>query len=309
MMAQQVQRRDQGSLPRVGAVVINYFRTADTLVCLESLRASSYPLTRIILLNYCAEEDALFEAGQDDLLILRPPENRGYAGNNNIGLRAAEELGCEWVFIANEDITLEREAIARLVTCVTADPQAAMAGPLVLHADEPGVIQSAGGRQTASWHWVHRGQNEPDEGQFSAVEEVDWLSGCGFLVKLAAIAPNFFDERYFAYYEETDLALGVRRKGAKILFCPTAKIWHKGVSRAYQPAANTTYYMTRNLFLLLAKHRAPVTARMRHWLGKLRTLLSFRLRPKWRGKREHADAIWQGLVDYRTRRWGQRPTR
>jgi hypothetical protein len=87
---------------------------------------------------------------------------------------------------------------------------------------------------------------------------------------------------------------------------PGAKIWHKGVQRNYQPGPNVTYYSTRNRFLMLSKHSAPLRAWLNAWLQTFRTLLSWSLRPKWRGMLDHRNAMWQGMYDFLNHRWGIR---
>ena len=111
------------------------------------------------------------------------------------------------------------------------------------------------------------------------------------------------DERFFCYWEETDWCLRAARACWQIVHVPGAKLWHKGVQRDYRPSPAVTYYITRNRFLLLAKHGAP----LRVWLGAtlqvLRTLASWTLRPKWRHLHSHRDAAWRGALDFLRQRW------
>ena len=86
-------------------------------------------------------------------------------------------------------------------------------------------------------------------------------------------------------------------------------IWHKGVQRDHQPQPPVTYYATRNQLLTLAKHHAPLTVWFLAWGQMLRTLTSWTVKPKWRSKREHRDAMWRGIVDFLHQRWGQMPSR
>ena len=66
-----------------------------------------------------------------------------------------------------------------------ADPAVGVLGPMVYHHDEPTVIQSAGGLLDGHFRAWHTGQNEDDTGQFPAVRNVDWISGCAILVRPA----------------------------------------------------------------------------------------------------------------------------
>jgi hypothetical protein len=86
---------------------------------------------------------------------------------------------------------------------------------------------------------------------------------------------------------------------------PAARVWHKGVQREYRPKPHVTYYSTRNHLLALYTHAAPATARAKLWLEIGRTLANWTLRPKWRDKRAHRDAMWRAVLDYLQGHWGQ----
>jgi GT2 family glycosyltransferase len=68
------------------------------------------------------------------------------------------------------------------------------------------------------------------------------------------------DERFFIYSEEKEWCIRAAKAGWKLVHVPGAKVWHKGVQRNYQPKPSFTYYSTRNHFIMLSKHRAPVYA-------------------------------------------------
>ena len=183
-----------------------------------------------------------------------------------------------------------------------------MLGPLVYHADEPEVIQSAGGYFDSHWNGLHFGINQPDTGQFGSTREVDWLNGCGILCRADVLKEiGGIDERFFLYNEEVDLCLRVKQSGWKIKIIPGAKLWHKGVNRNYQPSPDVTYYMVRNHFFLLQKHKAPLKVKIGAWAAQIRMVASYTLRPKWKHLRGHRDAAVQGMLDYIFHHMGKRP--
>ena len=295
---------------RLATVILNTDRCGDTLSCLKSLSEQTYDDNKIIVLDNCATEDCSSEIAHTypDVDLIQLSVNKGYAGNNNVGIEAALETGAEWVLILNEDVLLDPDALARLMDAVTARSDVGMAGPLVYHSDEPTVIQSAGGILNKYWLAYHRGQNEEDRNQFDHVEEVDWISGCAILIRRAVIQDvGSLDERYFYYWEETEWCLRARRAGWKIILVPQSRVWHKGVQRDYQPGPSTTYYWTRNWLMSLAKHNAPLSAWLFAGAQITRTLLSWTIKPSWSAKRDHRDAMLQGSLDFLRRRWGSRP--
>ncbi len=294
--------------PLVVTVILNTNRRADTLACLESLRSGTYTNHRVLVLDN-ASTDGSVEAISEhfpEVQIIPLTANLGYAGNNNVGIMAALELGADWVFVLNEDTILAPDCIERLVEAGTQDQRLGIVGPMVYHHDEPTTIQSAGGRIGPYWNAWHLAQKEPDQGQYAAPHQVDWISGCAILVRRQVIEQvGALDERFFYYWEETEWCLRTTRHGWRIMHIPAAQLWHKGVQRDYQPKPMVSYYNTRNHFLMMQKHHAPLTAWIYTWGQLLRTLTSYAIRPKWRHKAEHRDAMWRGIVDFLQQRHGK----
>lgn len=299
------------SQPLVISVILNTNRRDDTLECLASLSRNSYSNHKIIVLDNASTDGSVeaIRAAHPAVQFVALERNLGYAGNNNVGIELALQQGADWVFVLNEDIILDAECLAKLIEVGERDPQIGILGPLVYHHDEPTVIQSAGGMLGKYWESIHLGKNEADNGQFKAPHPVEWISGCAILVRRKAIEQaGMLDANYFIYWEETEWCIRVGRAGWKIMHVPQARIWHKGVQRDYQPKPSFTYYGTRNYLLTLSKHKAPLHVRLYVWLQILRTFTSWSIKPKWRHKREHRDAMWQGIRDYLRGRWGRMPS-
>ncbi|MCL4507647.1 MAG: glycosyltransferase family 2 protein [Chloroflexi bacterium] len=292
-------------------VILNTNRRADTCALLASLERNDYPNCQVIVLDNASTDGsvAAIRSSYPAAQIIELDKNLGYAGNNNVGIKTALLHGADWVFVLNEDTILAPDCISELVNVGQSNPSIGIVGPMVYHHDEPGVIQSAGGKLGRGWKAQHIGQNEMDHGQFSDAREVDWISGCAILVRRDVVEQvGMLDERFFYYWEETEWCLRAREGGWRITHVPQARIWHKGVQRAYHPSPNVTYYATRNRFLMLEKHHAPILVWLEAWQQTLRTLVSWSIKPKWREMLSHRDAMWQGVVDFLYHRWGMRST-
>jgi hypothetical protein len=296
--------------PEVIAVILNTNRRADTLACLASLAESDYANLSVLVLDNASTDGsaeavaAAFPAVQ----VLPLAQNLGYAGNNNVGITAALTQGADWVYVLNEDTVQAPDCLTNLLALGESDPRIGIVGPLVYHFDEPQVIQSAGGQLGRYWKSTHRGYNELDQGQYAQSTPVDFVSGCGMLVRRQLIEEQgALDARFFYYWEETEWCLRARRHGWQVVFVPTAKLWHKGVQRDYDPNPSVTYYNTRNMLLTLHKHQAPFSVQVVAWAEIARTVTSWTVKPRWRDKKAHRDAMVQGAMDYLRRRWGRRP--
>jgi GT2 family glycosyltransferase len=296
--------------PLVITVILNTNKREDTLACLASLAKTTYPNLRNIVLDNASTDGSAEAIRQQfpDAHLVSLTQNLGYAGNNNVGIQAALEMGADWVFVLNEDTLLDPDCISKLVEVGESDGKIGVLGPLVYHADEPSVIQSAGGVITPQWDAIQIGMNEDDRGQYAQPMDVGYISGCGILVRSNAIKQNgMIDARYFYYWEETEWCIRLNRAGWRIVNVPAAKMWHKGVQRHYNPKPSVAYYAVRNRLATMRKHHAPLAG----WAGALsqtlRTVISYTVRPKWQAKREFRDAMWRGLVDFAAGRWGKMP--
>ncbi len=296
--------------PIVVIVILNTNRRQDTLECLASIKQNSYANKKSIVLDN-ESTDGSFAAIQEQfpsVQIIRLVDNLGYAGNNNVGIEAAIAQGAEWIFVLNEDTILDPYCLTRLLEVGETDNQIGIVGPMVYHHDEPEIIQSAGGLLGLNWESIHLAKDEPDQGQFIDPHEVEWVSGCGIMLRRELISQvGALDARFFYYWEETEWCLRASKAGWKIVHVPSAKLWHKGVQRDYHPNPSTAYYKTRNRFLMLHKHHAPVRAWIVAWSQILRTLVSWTIKPKLRSMRPHRDAMWLGLRDFLRQTWGPMP--
>jgi GT2 family glycosyltransferase len=297
--------------PLLFVIVLNNNSRDDTVACLKSLTQSDYQNFKIILLDLASGQDTIefFHNEFPQIQIIPLIENLGYAGNNNIGIKAALEQGAEWLLILNNDTVLGVSCLSSLMHAGSRDSSVGVVGPLVYHYDEPDVIQSAGGVFDKDWRNIHLGLNEPDCGQYNAITEVDWVSGCAIMVRCALVEQvGPLDPDYFLYWEETEWCIRASRAGWKVVHVPYAKIWHKGVKRSYEPRAYVTYYMTRNYLFTLTKHKASFLVRIHAMARIFKTLLSWSIKPQWKNKRDHRNAMWRGLLDFLNHRMGPMPS-
>lgn len=287
--------------PVILIIIVTYNRWLDTRDCLVSLFAADGPVCRVIVLDNGSTDETLAALPREfpDVELIRNPSNLGYAEGNNAGLRLALAQGAEFVVVLNNDVIVAPDWLGELTAAARVDSQAALIGPLVLHADAPDVIQSAGGMLPRDWHAFHRGANEPDTHQFSRTEHVDWLTGCAVLVRCNALERiGLLDSGFFMYGEDVDWGVRAQRAGYHVLFTPKARVWHKGVRSDYAPAPYVTYYTARNELQLIRKHHGGAVPVIRAFARNLRTLTSWTLRPKWQEQRAHRNALARALRDF-----------
>ena len=241
--------------------------TRETLDSLARCRVPGGWQLRVMLVDNASSDGtpAVIAAEYPWVELLALPENRRFAGGNNAGLERALAAGADAVMLLNNDVQAEAGLLEQLLDALAEHPDAGAAAPLIYHAAPTDMIWYAGGRcDLALAHTSHRGIRERDGGQYRAVEDTGYLTGCCLLATSEAwrnVGP--LDEGYFIYAEDADWSLRARAAGYALLFVPGARLWHQ-VSASSGGAANAwkIYHRLRanvRLFSLHARGAARMT--------------------------------------------------
>jgi GT2 family glycosyltransferase len=184
---------------------------------------------------------------------MRTGVNLGFAGGNNVGIRRALERGADWVLLINNDATAEAGLADALERAASARPDAGVLACTVLHQD--GSVQYAG---AAFNKWL--GYSGRVATRIPAeVEDVARADGAAMAVSRAAVErAGLLDTALFAYVEDVEWSLRIRRAGFAVVVVPEARVKHKG-SAATGGRSSTTnlYYDTRNTIAVAERH-APL---------------------------------------------------
>jgi GT2 family glycosyltransferase len=290
--------------PAVLIIILNWNGSADTLACLASLEKLEYPAYSTLVIDNGSTDNSVAAIRQHypHLPIIETGANLGYAAGNNVGLRYAQEQGYAYALLLNNDTEVAPDFLTPLVDICEQTPSIGAVGPKILFYDHPTTLWAAGA--VIDWQQggrtYMRGLQEIDRGQYNAVEDVDFVTGCACLVRCSLLANvGLLDERFGMYYEETEWCVRIQRAGWRIVYVPTSKIWHKVQIERQDRAPYITYYMARNRLLFLrATHAAPTTWLYAIFCQDLRTWLSWRIRPKWRHRHAQRLAMQRGWQDF-----------
>jgi len=246
-----------GGGERVGVVILNWNRFDDTAECLRSVLASDHPEFEAIVVDNGSTNGSADRLARDfpGLTLIRAGANLGYAGGNNLGLKAAFDRGSAAALVLNNDAIIEPSTISRLVIGA-ADPAVGIAGPKIYFYGEPDRLWSAGGYLREPWDVGLWGSRRPDGARFEGPHEVDWVTGCALLIKREVVERiGLMDEGYFLLFEETEWCVRARKAGFKVVCLPQARAWHK-VSSSFGGAhsASYYYYFTRNQFRFIRRN-------------------------------------------------------
>jgi len=232
--------------PKVSIIILNWNGLEDTIKCLESLKKITYPNYDIVVVDNASsgnDVEVLREKFGDYVYMIENDKNYGFAEGCNIGMRYALAKGTDYIFLLNNDTTVARDFLAELVKIAESDERIGILGPKIYLYDEPNVIWEAGAK--INW-WTGGisiyGDREVDIGQYDKVAERDLLSGAALLIKARVLERiSLLDTGFFFGYEDYDFCIRARKAGFRVVFVPSAKIWHKAAKARNQlPAYHET---------------------------------------------------------------------
>lgn len=221
----------QDEWPLVWVVVVGYNNSADSVECLHSLAESTYPHMRTVYVDNGSEEAEFGQvlAQVQGVAILRHPENVGVARGFNSGMAYALKQGADRVIVYNNDTRSDPEAITRMVERAQALPDVGIVIPKVYYYDHPASIWAAGSRyRRFPPAIVLNKTSDDDDGRFDAMEDIEFAPYCvALFTRTALLEIGLLDTVYRFFYEDYDLGLRARAAGYRMVFAPTAHIWHK----------------------------------------------------------------------------------
>jgi hypothetical protein len=254
--------------PRVDIIVLNWNGREDTLRCLSSLRKIEDTPVHVIVVDNASTDDSVpvmrsSFPGTDWLTILENRENLGYTGGNNAGIRLAMERGADYLWLLNNDTTVEPDSLARLIRTAQVYPKAGLIGPKILQMEDPSRAYAMAGRLNLWFPWPNRMEGEPSGLVTGDPFEVDFLSGAAILIRREFVEKvGLLDDRFFFYWEENDWCERGRKIGYVSLLVPDAVVYHKGGGTSGKGWNEfTAYYLVRNWIFFMRKHGRP-----RHWI-------------------------------------------
>jgi GT2 family glycosyltransferase len=223
--------------------------------CLAALLAQADKEAEIIVVDNGSRDNSgtLAEQHGPRVRLIRNGYNLGFAGGNNVGLRAATG---EAVVLLNQDTVVQPGWLSALASTF-ADSAIGIVGCKALYPDGR-TLQHAGARvHPGNAYTEHIGSGEPDTGQYDRLADVDYVTGAAFAIHRRALERlGGLDEGFYpAYYEEIDYCYRARRAGFRVVYQPQAVLHHHETSSLPQPS----YVHYR------AVHRNRVRFILRHW--------------------------------------------
>jgi GT2 family glycosyltransferase len=245
-------------MSRVTVIVLNYNGSSLTIECLKALERQSFRDFDVVVVDNGSSIDSLdtlkkffLEAPPSIEISLLPlQKNLGFSGGNN---RALELSTGEFIALLNNDTEPEPNWLAEIVSAMETDPTIGICASkmLVFGTD---VIDSAGDGFLRSLKGYKRGEGECKSNYCIKEFVFGACAGAALYRKAMINTIGFLDEDFFLIHEDTDINLRSQIAGWKVLFVPTAIVYHKVRSSIGRHSDTETFYTLRNSYLVKIKN-------------------------------------------------------
>ncbi|TFV95688.1 glycosyltransferase family 2 protein [Algoriphagus kandeliae] len=247
--------------PSVAIILVNWNGLIFTRACLKSLQSLDYTAFEIFVVDNGSEnpEGAQLKEEFPHIHLLETGKNLGFSGGNNVGIRKALELGFSHILLLNNDTEVEAGFLGNMMHQFSHNPKLGILQPLICFLHEKQKIWGAGGKwQKLLGRAITLGDRKNIQSYSPKTEELDWATGCCMLIKREAILEaGLLNEQYFAYFEDVEWSLRIRKQGFEIALVPEARIYHEagGSSKKKHDegvlSPRVFYYHVRNQLFLL----------------------------------------------------------
>lgn len=255
--------------PVVTVIVLNYNGVQHDHLprCMESLARQTYPDIQIIVVDNHSTDTSCehIKTHYPKIQLIQSEINLGYCGGNNLGYAHASG---DFILFANNDIRLDPDAIKMMVEAACKHPKIGSISPKLVRpkGERAGLtmLDSAGLTLRIDFTLKDRGIGEVDIGQYEQPVLIFGVCGAAAFYSREALEAvkdannQIWDEAFYAYYEDGDLAWRVQRKGYNCVYSPEAIIeHHRGGTEQSKFFAKQDRFKThtiKNRYLMLIKN-------------------------------------------------------
>jgi len=223
---------------RITASIVSYNSADATRKAIDTLCRSDIPCEHIVVVDY----DRLLQA-PNTMTDVIPADNRGFGAGHNIAIRSIQKrygsiTSTHYHLFLNPDVQIPRHAI-RLLKPFADRRVSAVGGQLVNRHGHPDPY--CAGAMPSVYSMIRSKFLTPRLPRRPAV--VERLSGAALCIRLAdVLRVGGFNERYFLYFEDTDLCQRLRDSGGRLIFDPHVRIIHEGGASFRSRHEQKSYY-------------------------------------------------------------------
>lgn len=243
---------------KIGIVVLNWNSPDDTLKCIESILNQSTSVQKIYLVDNNSSDNSIkiFEEkfkNNPIIQLIKNSQNLGFSGGVNSGLKIGINDDMDFIGTVNPDATLDKNWISE-VSNLFKNPKNGSTGGILINPINNKIDSFGEGMSIWGLSFpMDRGKslNDINQEQKSSFG----VTGGAVLYRVAALKESgIYDEKFFLYYEDSDLSYRLRLKGWRAECTKKAIAYHKTSSTASKISGLITFQTFKNMPLLVYKN-------------------------------------------------------
>lgn len=181
--------------------------------------------------------------------------NIGVAAGNNAGIKIALSEGCSHVLLLNNDIEIPQTFLFRNLVEISEAKSESLIVPKIFYYPGEKIWMAGGYIDKFRALGVHYGYNKNDVPKYNIPKHVSYAPTCLMLIKKDVFDKvGMIDEKYFAYYDDTDFIFRAGKAGYKVYYEPSLYILHKVSAIAGTESSFYVYYSNRNKIYFIRKN-------------------------------------------------------
>ena len=233
------------SAPEITVVVVNY-NSGDYLKgCLASLARQTHRNFETIIIDNASTDGSLDTIAEkpEHLTILKQSANLGFARANKIGAAAGKG---QWLALLNPDAEAEPDWLDAMMRAIVSRPTHRMVASLQINLHDTSKLDGAGDNYLAYGYAWRGGFGHSASRTFEPGECFGPCGAAALYPRALFLEAGGFDERYFCYHEDVDIAFRLRLLGERCQFAPNARIRHAGSGITGRSSRFAVFHGVRN---------------------------------------------------------------
>lgn len=281
-------------MKKITIIIPNYNGLKFLPLCLEALSRQTSQDFTVLVVDNGSEDGSVKWLQEQGIPALFLPENMGFSGAVNAGIRAART---PYVILLNNDTEADPAYVENLLAAIEGSPRIFSVSPRMVQMYHRELIDDAGDMYSVMGWAYQRGVGQEVERYSRPCHIFSACAGAAIYRREVFGKIGYFDEMHFAYLEDIDVGYRAKIEGYYNRYCPEAVVYHVGSGTSgskYNPfkvrlaARNNVYLNHKNMPLpQLLVNSLPILA------GVAGKYVFFR---KIGFGREYLAGFWEGLV-------------
>jgi len=215
---------------KVAIILVNWNSFGFTNDCIISLKEMSFPDYDIIVTDNGSKDGSgkQLKERHPDIILIESDQNLGFTGGNNLGLQFSIQNNYLYSILLNNDTFVEKDFLSVLINYMDEHPEAGAIQPKIYFNHNRNIIWNAGSYYNKFWGYTYsKNYLRREKKTNDTVKEVDWITGCAFLVRNEVLKKTgLLASNMFIYSEDIDLSLRIHQSGYTLMYHPASVIYH-----------------------------------------------------------------------------------